>query len=254
MTQAIELRLNPDLDPADFAPVYRERKLVQIPDILPRDAADAVEAMLRRNIQWRLVFPEPSQTPGARETIVQITKQDAESMGRAAMQQRLAGVMERARENIGFLYNAYPMIEAYMKGWEPGHPIHQLTEFLNSPEFLEFGRAVIGADVITKADAQATLYRGGNFLTRHVDEGYDKERRAAYTFGFTRRWEPDWGGLLMFLDGDHNVTRGLVPRFNTLSLFDGRLLHTVSAVSPFAGAGRFQITGWLRDDPPAQAG
>jgi Rps23 Pro-64 3,4-dihydroxylase Tpa1-like proline 4-hydroxylase len=140
------------------------------------------------------------------------------------------------------------MIHAYLNNWDPGHPLHRLTEFLNSPTFLDFGRQVIGAPRITKAEAQATLYRPGNFLTRHIDPGHNEERRAAYTFGFTRAWQPDWGGLLLLLKENHDIARGFLPRFNLLTLFDGRRIHSVSPVSAFAGAGRYQITGWLRDD------
>ena len=250
MTREIDLRLNPKLDPAPFAEAYAQGKLVKIPDVLEPECAEAVAQVLERAIEWRLVFPEPSSDPGGHENVVHLTAKDIAALGRDEMARRMQAVMERARDNYGYLYNAYPMIEAYTGDWDPGHPIHSLTEFLNSEEFLEFGRAVIGVDKVTKADAQATLYTRGNFLTRHVDEGHDRERRAAYTFGFTRRWQPDWGGLLMLVDDDLDIARALLPRFNVLSVFDGCMLHSVSAVAPFAGAGRYQITGWFRDDPP----
>lgn len=254
MSEVLELKLRDGLDPAPFAEIYNRDKLVSIPDILPEATAMALYQMLRSQVRWRLVFPEPSPQPGGQEHVIMLSQEEIAQMGREGMARRIQGVMSRARDNYGYLYNCYPMIQAYTQGWDAGHPIHQLAEFLNSPEFLEFGRAVIGADAITKADAQATLYAGGHFLTRHVDEGYDRERRAAYTFGFTRDWQPDWGGLLMLLDSNLDVVRGLLPRFNTLNLFDGTMIHSVSAVSPFAGDGRIQITGWLRDDPPAKQG
>jgi len=254
MTQNLDLRLNPKLKPDVWAKAYARDKLVQIPDVFEPELADEIEAVLRGQIQWRLVFAEADPTAPGGESVARLTQQDIASLGRDAVAKRIGQVMERARDNYGYLYNAYPMIEAYTSGWDAEHPIHLLTEFLNSAEFLEFGRQVIGVDAVTKADAQATFYTRGNFLTRHVDEGHDDERRAAYTLGFTRRWEPDWGGLLMLLDGNKDIERAFLPRFNMLSIFDGRRIHSVSAVSPFAGDGRFQITGWFRDDPPAKAG
>lgn len=248
MTRTIDLALNPNLDPAPYAEIYKREKLVQIPDILPNETADAIREILERSLRWRLVFPEPA--PGSeQDRVVYLTQEEMASSNRQDVAARLRGVMDRAKDNYGYLYNCYPMIEAYVRGWDAGHPIHQVADFLNSAEFLEFGRQVIGAETITKAEAQATLYQRGHFLTRHVDEGYDKQRRAAYTFGFTRRWQPDWGGMLMFLDGNLDVTRALIPRFNVLSLFDGTMIHSVSAVSPFAPEPRLQITGWLCDDP-----
>jgi len=253
-SDGIELRLNPELDQAAFAEVYARDRQVFIDDVLEPEAAETVYRILSETISWRLVFPEPAAEPGAPEVVAQLTQQDIAAIGREAVNQRLAAVMDRARENYGFLYNAYPMIQAYVAGRDPGHPIHQVTEFLNSPAFLDFGRAVIGVPGITKADAQATLYSRGNFLTRHTDEGPGLERRAAYTFGFTKSWQTDWGGLLMFLDDALDVSRGWLPRFNRLSIFDGRRVHAVSPVSAFAGGGRFQITGWFRDDPPFKTG
>ena len=57
----------------------------------------------------------------------------------------------------------------------------------------------------------------------------------------------------MLLDENKDIERAFLPRFNVLSIFDGRRIHSVSPVSPFAGGGRFQITGWLRDDPAYKA-
>lgn len=251
MSDPVTLQLNPDLDPKPFAEIYAREGLVQIPDILPAGTADAIHDMLAKHIQWRLVFPSPADANAVNHGAVEmLTQQDIQALGPEGMRHKIQGVLTKARENIGYLYSSYPMIQAYTGGWDQGHPIHAVTEFLNSPGFLEFGRRVIGVDKLTKADAQATLYAPGNFLTRHIDDGMDNERRCAYTFGFTRNWQTDWGGLLMLLDENQDIERGLLPRFNVLSLFDGRKIHSVSAVTQFAGAGRYQITGWLRDDPP----
>jgi Rps23 Pro-64 3,4-dihydroxylase Tpa1-like proline 4-hydroxylase len=253
MTRDVQLHLNPALDPAEFAEIYARDGLVQIPGVLPDDAAEAIFEVLRTSVSWRLVFPEPGGA-GMPDRIVYIDQAEAARLGQAGLQAQVQSVMARARNNYGFLYNVYPMVEAYVAGWDAGHPIHTLTEFLNSVDFLEFGRQVIGAEAITKADAQATLYAPGHFLTRHVDEGANLERRAAYTFGFTKSWQTDWGGLLMFLDDQQDISRALMPRFNVLTLFDGTKIHSVSPVSAFAGGHRLQITGWLRDDPPDGAG
>ena len=252
MSPRIDFRLNPDLDVAHYARLYAKTGLVQIPDILPEETANAVHEMLASRISWRMVFVAPADGQVADYgSVVCLDQAEMQAFGRERLQQIVNGVLEMARRNIGFLYSSYPMIQAYAEGWDPGHPIHQLTEFMNSPAFLDFGRQVIGVEKLTKADCQATLYSRGHFLTRHRDDGMNNERRAAYTFGFTRDWQTDWGGLLMFLDDKQDVERALMPRFNMLSLFDGHRIHSVSPISPFAGAGRYQITGWLRDALPA---
>lgn len=67
-------------------------------------------------------------------------------------------------------------------------------------------------------------------------------------------WQPDWGGLLLFLNEKHDVTEGYLPRFNVMTIFDIRWLHTVTQVSTFAGGGRYSVTGWFQDDPTRRAG
>ena len=107
---------------------------------------------------------------------------------------------------------------------------------------------MIGETGISRTDAQATLYTRGSFLTRHIDDGSRDERRCAYTLGFTDGWMTDWGGVLMFLDKNTDISSGFLPRFNVLTMFDGRKIHAVSPVSAFAGKPRLSIAGWLRND------
>lgn len=252
MADTLDLRLNPALEPDRWARQYAETRLVQIPDVFEPELAEKVSAILRDTLNWRLVFPEPTAQGEGHEIVVQLTQQDVQRMGREAVSAQIGAVMQRAQKNYGYLYDAYPMIQAYTSHWDQGHPIHTITEFLNSREFLDFGRTVTGAPVVTKADAQATRYARGHFLTRHVDEGHDQERVAAYTLGFTRNWQTDWGGLLMLVEEGLDVSRAFLPRFNMLSIFDGRRMHSVSPVAPFAGDGRYQITGWFRNDPPVR--
>jgi len=245
----MRLRLNPELNPLEFTDAYRRDGYVQIRNIFPADIAEFLHDILARQTRWRIVYSTEVDKPV-------VLTQDAYARLTPAERHRMhADINERARHNIGFAYNTWPMITAYIEGWEPGHPLHKVTEFLQTPEVREFGRRVIGAERITKVDAQATLYAPGHFLTRHRDEGLKLERRAAYTLGFARDWQPDYGGLLAFLDDDLNIAKALTPRFNVLTLFDGLRLHSVTSVAAFAPLGRYSITGWFRDDPPAvQAG
>ncbi len=237
------LRLNPALNAAELAATYASDGLVQIPDIFEAETAQAISDMLRTSIPWRFVYQTPEQGT------VQLSQEDIRSIGREGMIARMDEIMQLATNNYGFCYNSFQMVDALKNGEAPDHPIHELTRFLNSPEFLGFGSQVIGVTGITRADAHATLYSRGNFLTRHIDDGAKQERRAAYTLSFCKNWQTDWGGLLMFLDDNQDISRAYMPRFNTLTLFDGLRIHSVSPVSPFAGDGRFSIAGWLRDDP-----
>lgn len=246
---ALELKLNPDLDLAGFAARYAQKGFVQIPDILDPEAAERLRAVLENQVDWRLVFPEPVAGESNRAQVVKLTRQDAARLGQAALKPRIDAVLDRARRNLGYLYYSYPLVDALQQGWDRGHAIHEVLEFLNGEDFVKLGRSVIGRGDITKVDGQATLYKPGNFLTRHTDFGEQRERVTAYTLGMTAHWEPDWGGLLAFLDDRMDIAEAYMPRFNCLTLFDVRKIHSVTAVAPFAGAGRYQVTGWFRNDP-----
>jgi Rps23 Pro-64 3,4-dihydroxylase Tpa1-like proline 4-hydroxylase len=238
----LTLRLNPALDPEPFSRTFAETKCVQVANLFEPDVAAALERVLL-SLPWRLVCQNDE-----RRNIV-LTQEQLRAMSPSEVQALQQGLKQRAAENFGYVYYTYPMIEAIQQRWDPGHPIHELTEFLNSPDFIGFARALIGHPGLTKIDAQASNYQPGHYLTRHVDDGMKKERRAAYTIGFSRDWQPDWGGLLMFLDGKLDISRALIPRFNTLTVFDGLRVHSVSAVSQFAPKPRLSIAGWFRDDP-----
>lgn len=246
---SLNLSVRADLDAGPYAQTYAETGFVQIPDILSLESAERLCALLEKALDWRLVFPEPRHDASKGVDVAKVTRAEAARLGESALKRRIDAVLQRAQRNLGFLYYAYPLVDAMQQGWDPGHPVHEILAFLNSPNFVDIGRRVTGHRDITKVDGQATLYRPGNFLTRHTDLGDQRERVAAYTLGLTRRWEPDWGGLLAFLDDQQDVSEAYLPRFNVLTFFDVRRVHAVTAVSPFAGAGRFQVTGWFRNDP-----
>ena len=238
----IDLRLNPALRAADYAADYRRQGYVQVHGLLEAKAAEALGTVLESGVDWDLIHSGPD----GRERVLR--RSEVQAIGAQAMQARLGEVLKQAREGFAYIYRGYPMISAYFSGRDPGHPLHALLEFLNGPEMLDFVRAVTGERTVIKLDAQATLYRPGDFLTLHDDTGVG-ERRAAYTIGFSRDWRADWGGQLLFHDAAGEITRGLIPGFNVLTMFRTPQWHSVAPVAAYAGRQRLSITGWLRDDP-----
>ena len=107
-------------------------------------------------------------------------------------------------------------------------------------------RRIIGDDSIARVDGQATRYLGGHFLTAHDDNVTGKNRVAAYVLSLTPAWRTEWGGLLQFHDNAGDVSGAFAPCFNALHLFRVPQLHSVTYVTPFAGAPRYSVTGWLR--------
>ena len=123
------------------------------------------------------------------------------------------------------------------------------AHFMGSESALAALRRITACPALCYADAQATRYRCGHFLTRHDDSLLGKKRRFAYVFGLTSGWRPEWGGLLQFNSGE-KIAETMVPTFNSLCLFAVPQQHSVSFVAPYAGADRLSVTGWLFDDSP----
>jgi Rps23 Pro-64 3,4-dihydroxylase Tpa1-like proline 4-hydroxylase len=125
-------------------------------------------------------------------------------------------------------------------------PLVQFASFMSSPDVVALLRRITDKPAIAFADAQATAYGPGHFLTAHDDEIAGKERHAAYVFNLTPVWRVDWGGLLLFHGVDGHIDRGFAPSFNALNIFAVPQPHSVSMVAPYAANRRYSITGWLR--------
>jgi Rps23 Pro-64 3,4-dihydroxylase Tpa1-like proline 4-hydroxylase len=232
--------LNPALDLDALARVYRAKNRIQIRDVLQPQPAEDLHQILMHQTPWKLVYHENGQT----------TVLSPEEMQRLSSQdraQRIQNVYTKARDNFGFIYQAFLMAENYQEKNYPGHPLHAVFEFINSAPFVEMVKKVSGIDTIRGADGQATLYVPGHFLNTHSDKILGHNRRVAYVLNMSRDWNPDWGGLLQFYDDERSVEQVIVPRFNSLSLFTVPQEHAVTAIAPYAPAGRFAITGWFVD-------
>ena len=240
------IEINPELDARVYAEAYAREGMVRIPDFLTRHSAERLEAALLKATPWGLSL---SDAAGQGQWL---SGDELAALGRDGVGRRMSETLAASRSGFGFVFLAYPIIEALLAGREPGHPAQALVERLNTPDVVAFAAAVTGEPALTKIDAQATWFRPGDFLALHNDTGVG-ERRAAYTLGMTRDWRADWGGQLLFHDEAGDVTRGLRPAFNVLTLFRTPQWHSVAPVAAYAGTARLSITGWLRDDPPGGA-
>lgn len=234
--------VNPALDRHRLRVSYDRDRRVQIRDVLTPEAADAIADVLEEGTRWGLAWGADGEN-GANiraEAWQGLSKPD-----RAALVQRVTETAEQGR--FAFLYGQYPMLDAYLQGWDREHPLDRILEHINDAPFLNLVREVTGHEELLKADAQATLFAPGQFLAAHDDSQSAEGRRVAYVLGFARDWQPDWGGYLLFYDAEDDVVSGFKPRFNVLNLFEVPQRHNVTYVPPFAPYRRFAITGWFRD-------
>lgn len=236
------IRLNPRLDTGLIARVYRAAGRVHIPDIFDSESAARIHRALSDETPWQLVLFDGAEH---RELRVGSLSELAEPE-----RSRLQAAAESAAERgFSYRYSNFRLYENYQEGLHREFFLMRVLEFLNSPPFRDLVRLITADPLIDYADAQATLYRAGDFLTRHDDGVEGKNRRAAYVLSFTPEWLADWGGLLAFPDRQGHLSEAYAPAFNALNLFRVPTLHAVTQVSSFAPAGRYSITGWLRQLP-----
>jgi Rps23 Pro-64 3,4-dihydroxylase Tpa1-like proline 4-hydroxylase len=232
-------KLSSALRPDDIRQQFRDHGFAHVARVLPDENARRIRKVMLDGTQWSLVLND-----GEKHVDISPAQLHLMNAGQAARLQQ--AVYGRAQSHFQYLYDNYPIYDAFKSGLDKGHLLQQFYEWMNCAEFLEFARIVTGFDDIAYADAQATRFRPGHFLSRHDDSAVGKNRRAAYVFNFSLDWSADWGGYLQLLDEHGHIRHGILPTFNSLNVLAVPQMHNVSLVTPFAGGMRFAITGWLR--------
>jgi Rps23 Pro-64 3,4-dihydroxylase Tpa1-like proline 4-hydroxylase len=231
-------RLNPDLDLPSLTREYAEVGRVRIRDLLEREGAIQLwEHLESRADWWHLI-----NTPEGVLEYDRAARSKMSSRQRAALDER---VFEGARLGFQYRYEGLrvPDDETVAQGADL---LADFAELMSSDPMLDMLRTVTGYRELSFTDGHATSYGPGDFLTGHDDDVPGKDRLAAYVFGVTPAWRPEWGGLLLFHGADDSTVSGNVPRFNTLDLFSVPQRHSVSIVTPSAPRRRYAVTGWLR--------
>jgi SM-20-related protein len=239
-TKVPAIGLAKPLDRKLIASVYARAGRIHIRPIFSHASAEAIHRCLATEIPWQLHLNDGDRP-------INLAAAQFEELPAADRTRFLQSVYAAAGQRFQYLFNSFPVSDIHERGEHHALYVMRLYEFLNSNEFLTFAREVTGVPSIALADAQATLYRPGHFLTHHDDLIKDKKRVAAYVLSFTPRWVSDWGGILQFIAEDGHIAEGYTPTFNALNLFKVPQLHAVSYVAPFAQAGRLSVTGWLRE-------
>ena len=232
-------RLNPALDAATLAADFAANGRVQIRDFLVDEDAAALHSEMRRREDWL-------QIVNSGDKVFDLDRSTRGGMSREQLEALDQAVYAGAREGFQHRYEAIRISDSESEREGSDDLFARFALWLSGGEARDFLREVIGRTELDFADAQATAYAPGDFLTGHDDAVEGKNRLAAYVFGLTPKWRAEWGGLLLFHDSDGDVERGLLPRFNSLNIFAVPQLHSVSLVSRAAPFRRYSITGWLR--------
>lgn len=234
-----QIRLDPNLNTAHIAAVYARAGRVHIRPALTHEAAEAAYRSLVQEIPWQLHLNDGERSFDVAQEQIRVMPEATQVL----LHER---VLSNAAQGFQYLFDNFPLSDAHALGRHMDMYAMRVHEFLNSAEFLDFARIVTGCADIALADAQATCYRCGQFLTQHDDLATGVQRVAAYVLNLTPQWRPDWGGILNFPDADGHIAEGYTPMFNSLNIFRVPQAHFVSYVTPFARAPRYSISGWLR--------
>lgn len=237
------LALNPLLDATSLAARFRADRRLQIDDFLSLGSAGSLRDELMASSRWRHVIKGGSQ-------VFEIARSDFEAMPAVERNRLDEAVHAAAVRGFQFRYDLIRVPDDGSERARAGTRLNEFAALMSSPDTLAFLRTITGAEKIDFADAQATLYRPGDFLTRHDDNVDGKFRQLAYVLSLTPDWQAEWGGLLLFNDDQGRLADAFVPRFNTLSIFSVPQPHSVSFVAPFAPVPRLSVTGWLRATKP----
>jgi SM-20-related protein len=239
----LSFTINPDLDATILAGRFAHSRRIQIRNFLTLPDANTLHDHLLANPGWRHVI-------NSGDKIFEAAVDDFDTMPIDQKRPLEAAMFAAAAQGFQFQYDSIRVPDDPAARRNSGSLLDQFASFMSSPETLDILRRISGQQVIRFADAQATRYRAGDFLTRHDDAVTGKDRVLAYVMNLSRGWRAEWGGLLLFNDTDGGVIETLVPQFNSLCLFTVPQPHSVSYVAPYATEPRLSVTGWLRTKMP----
>jgi len=245
----MSIELNPDLNVAALAAQLQEKKRLRIANILTAESAEYILDNLKNATAWHLVHSRLGTAPKV------YSPDELTTFSESELESIYTDVRSNAATSYQFVYKFFPIIDAIQAGNLPeSSMLFQLASFLNGTEFLRFARNLTGNHSLVKIDPQASLYECGHFLNTHDDTNDNRSdpdgsiRRFAIVMGFTKNWSPNWGGQTMFYpDTTPDTAESWNPAFNSLTIFEVPVLHSVNYVAPFAPEGRYAVTGWLRE-------
>ncbi|NBB51994.1 2OG-Fe(II) oxygenase [Rhizobium sp. CRIBSB] len=243
-TPPVSITLDPALPVRELAGAFARFGRVHAPGFLADGSARALHEALVVDPLWMC-------STTSKGTQVDIPVEMLEAMPPDQTRQLMHLAHAEAMRGFHYMFDNIRISELADRG-EPLSPMLAAAyAFVNSRPFLDFVAAVTGDNRGVYADAQATRYLPGHYLTRHDDRKPRAGRLCAYVLNLTPEWRADWGGLLNFIDADGHVAEAYTPTFNALNLLRVPQDHAVSCVAPFAGGARLSITGWVRDARPA---
>lgn len=228
------MQLNSEIDWENVQSNFAMNKRTRIDNIFDQNTSSQIHSILSSEITFSNAFLYEDQVRTASDD-------ELNALSSANKQDLQRSLFTDAANGKGFFYGTYRINSDAQV-----HPkLQEMFRWLNSDEILNRIQQICGKTNIVSANSQGTRYKAGDFLTRHNDINPREGREIAYVFNLTPEWHPDWGGLLQIFAQNGDAEEAYIPKFNSLSLFDVSLPHSVTYVTPFARQQRFAVTGWF---------
>ena len=231
-----------DTQQAALAKAYARDGIVRIPGVLPDEDAVQLHNQLRERSDWLQVF-----NSGAK--LFELNREVRAGLPPEKQAELDQAIYASARAGFQYRYEAIRVPDSKRERGASADPLFAIAQALSTEPALGKLRRITGASDINYADAQATAYSPGDFLTGHDDSFEGKNRRAAYVLSLTPVWRLEWGGLLVMHGEGDDPARAWMPGMNLMTIFDVGQMHSVSEVTRAAAYRRYSITGWLRAEP-----
>ena len=229
--------LNPELDRSSLGKTFAEGDCLQISSFLTPASMDRLISAVS-DVNWHLVMND-------RERHIDLPVAELPKLGMDRIQAAIHQARKRAATEFQYVYENFPVADAFENGHLKGSDLGRFFSFMNSATVRSFLEDVTGHKT-DFCDMQLTKYGPGHVLTEHTDGIEGKNRKFAYVLSLTPDWRAIWGGQLQFLSDEGQVTKSFVPAFNTLSIFSVPVPHHVTEVASFAPHSRVSMTGWFR--------
>ena len=231
--------LDPSIDAPELARRFAATGRVTIERFLARGGAELLHENLRSRSDW-------CQVINSGEKLFELDRNTRRSMSAGRIRSLDQAVYAGARRGFQFRYETIRISDDPKVRSRSKDVLAKYASWLSNGEARDLLREITGDNTIGFADAQATAYSPGDFLTRHDDDVAGKNRSAAYVLSLCPEWRVEWGGLLLMHEAEGHGAAAIIPGFNRLNLFRVPQVHSVSEVSQASPFRRYALTGWLR--------
>lgn len=237
MGRIMNYKLNGALKTRALAKEYKKTGRVRVIDALERKSADNLSSTIEQMAIWSKVY-----LVGDDEQRVTSTQEQSKTNRR--LREAVERIYLQARDQYQYL--RYECLTSTIPNAKDPKALKDADKFFKSDEFRDFLRAIAGVKDGELENVQARWLNREQFMS---DSGLAKKLadcKLWFSMDVTRKWRPQWGGNLEFLDGDGAIEEIWSPLFNSLNIYTGGTRHSISYVTPYHDAFCLSICGRLK--------